>query len=369
LVKFIALSGFLGAGKTTTMIAAAQQLRAIGRRVVVIANDQGSDLVDTAMAGRSVAAVGEVTAGCFCCRFDDLMDVTRRLVEQEQADTVIAESVGSCTDLTATVVRPLRRLYGDEFQLAALTTVADPVRYSRFEAGWTRGDTDTDVAYLYRKQLQDADVIAINKIDLLGQGDIERIVDAIRRRFPQARVVTYAAARGDLGDLLATWQVDFADNGRDLDIDYGRYGAAEAKLAWLNRGYVVNQRHAPISLPEWARVLLEHVARQCRQAEYVVGHVKVMLTDPAGLTVKASLVDEAGVATFDELSAETADSARAVLNARVECDPARLDLMVDEAVSAADEATGAHSMAEATRSFKPGQPVPTHRLRAAGAMS
>ncbi|MEV6907073.1 GTP-binding protein [Amycolatopsis sp. NPDC051071] len=363
MVKFIALSGFLGAGKTTTMIAAAEQLRAAGRRVVVIANDQGLNLVDTAMAGRNISGAGEVTTGCFCCRFDDLVSVARRLVDQEGADTVIAESVGSCTDLTATVVRPLRQFYGDEFQLAPLTTLVDPVRYARFEAGWVRGEPDTDLAYLYRKQLQDGDIIAVNKLDLLDPSARNRVVEDIQRRFPHVRVVTCAAARGELQELRRAWDSDYTEHGRDLDIDYIRYGVAEARLAWLNRTYDLAGRDRGFTAARWVDALLGHIAATCQRNGYVIGHVKVMVTNPAGAVVKASVVDEAEKVTFDERADVGVDGLRATLNARVLCEPPDLDLAVDGAVVAADAESGSRTVAEDTLSFKPGQPKPTHRLR------
>src|SRR5262249_20109987 len=110
MIRFIPLGGFLGAGKTTTMLAAARLLERRGERVSLITNDQGADLVDTQLArAAGFAGVGEITGGCFCCRFDDLADVVRRLSDQVNPTVVIAEAVGSCTDLQSTVVRPLRR--------------------------------------------------------------------------------------------------------------------------------------------------------------------------------------------------------------------------------------------------------------------
>ena len=68
--RMILLSGFLGAGKTTLLQEAALELTKQGRRPVVITNDQGEELVDTSLVRSSGLDVGEVTAGCFCCRFD-----------------------------------------------------------------------------------------------------------------------------------------------------------------------------------------------------------------------------------------------------------------------------------------------------------
>ena len=78
-------------------------------------------------------SVAEVTGGCFCCKFEDLVEAIVALTDSDGVDTVIAEAVGSCTDLQATVVRPLRRYYGDDMVVAPLTTVVDPLRHRAFE--------------------------------------------------------------------------------------------------------------------------------------------------------------------------------------------------------------------------------------------
>src|SRR6202789_4353035 len=67
------VGGFLGAGKTTLILTAAGLLQQRGLRVAAILNDQGDDLVDTHYAGRHGIACDQVTGGCFCCRFPDLV--------------------------------------------------------------------------------------------------------------------------------------------------------------------------------------------------------------------------------------------------------------------------------------------------------
>src|SRR2546429_588253 len=159
--RMVLLGGFLGAGKTTTALTAARLLRSDGHRVAIITNDQGTDLVDTELAAWALpSGVREVTGGCFCCRFEDLAEAVREVVGETSADTVIAEAVGSCADLQATVVRPLRR-HHPEMELAPLTTVVEPSRL----AALTSPDADPELAYLFDRQLEEADIIALNKID------------------------------------------------------------------------------------------------------------------------------------------------------------------------------------------------------------
>jgi G3E family GTPase len=115
-VVFACVGGFLGAGKTLAIVAAARALRGRGLSVGVVANDQGHDLVDTAVfRGQGLPAV-EIAGGCFCCRFDELLGAADRLLGESPVDVLLAEAVGSCTDLVATVYRPLRRFFPDRFR-------------------------------------------------------------------------------------------------------------------------------------------------------------------------------------------------------------------------------------------------------------
>ena len=128
---YIMIGGFLGAGKTTAMLRLAEHCHAQGRRVGLITNDQSSGLVDTALVDSHGFPVEEITGGCFCCRFNSLIDAAERLTEAAKPDVFLAEPVGSCTDLRASVQYPLRRLYGDDYRIAPLSVLVDPIRAPR----------------------------------------------------------------------------------------------------------------------------------------------------------------------------------------------------------------------------------------------
>src|SRR5437867_13252236 len=129
--RYIMIGGFLGAGKTTSVAQLAQRLSSQGHRVGLITNDQGSELVDTAILRSRGFATEEIPGGCFCCRFNSLVDAAHKLTVATRPDVFIAEPVGSCTDLVATVTYPLRRIYGDNFSIAPLSVLVDPVRAAR----------------------------------------------------------------------------------------------------------------------------------------------------------------------------------------------------------------------------------------------
>ena len=157
------LGGFLGAGKTTAVAKLAERLTQQGLRVGLITNDQGKELVDTAMLRSRGFATEEIPGGCFCCRFNSLVDAANKLTVDSRPEVFIAEPVGSCTDLVATVTYPLRRMYGDQFLIAPLSVLVDPVRAQRVLGLATGGQFSDKVLYIYRKQLEEADLIVINK--------------------------------------------------------------------------------------------------------------------------------------------------------------------------------------------------------------
>jgi hypothetical protein len=351
--RLVLLGGFLGAGKTTTMLAAARLLEARGRRVAVITNDQGDRLVDTGAARGAAVAVDEVSGGCFCCRFEDFAAAIERVVDRG-VDTVIAEAVGSCADLQATVVRPLRRR---DVQVAPLTVVVEPERLEYLPG-------DSDLAYLLARQLDEADVIALNKCDTRPPGTVRLTARLLADGFPAAMVVPYAA-RDDVSALVAAWERP-APAERDVEIDYDRYAAAEAELGWLNADVEIEPAAPPPRVERageppfdgsvWATSLLEHVSAAADTRGLVVGHVKLALGGLTGNLVAAGARPAVrGVAGA---------ARRALVNARVACPPGQLDALVAGALARADAAAGTRSRLAATAAFSPAYPRPVHRVEA-----
>src|SRR2546428_13967041 len=125
-LRFIMIGVFLGAGKTTAITRLARYYVGLGQRVGLVTNDQAQDLVDTNSLRAQGFSVEEVAGACFCCRFDDLVGKVGRLQEEERPDVILAEPVGSCTDLVATVVQPLRDLYGERFEVAPYAVLFKP---------------------------------------------------------------------------------------------------------------------------------------------------------------------------------------------------------------------------------------------------
>ena len=360
--RYIMLGGFLGAGKTTAVAALAQHLTTKGLRVGLITNDQGSELVDTAMLRARGFATEEIPGGCFCCRFNSLVDAARCLDAATKPDVFIAEPVGSCTDLVATVTYPLRRIYGAQFVIAPLSVLVDPVRAERI-LGLAEGKKFSDkVLYIYRKQLEEADLIVVTKNELLPADRLQSLLARLASEFPHAGIldVSVRENRG-LADWFTRLETAEQRSRATMEVDYELYAEGEALLGWLNATVQLASADGFDSdaiLTQFARDI------QTRLTGSEIAHLKMTLSPDGGLgdiavinLVRSDFVPELS------LHLETPVTAgQLIINCRAEADP---DL-IREAVRAAVAALPSHfpgltAQLDHLESFRPGKPRPTHR--------
>ena len=151
--RVIMVGGFLGAGKTTLLYETAKKYALQGKKVGLISNDQAAGLVDTAYLERTGSVVSEVNGSCFCCNFSGLTDAIEHIKSHEQIDMIIAEPVGSCTDLSATLIQPLKDHFHENIIVAPLSVLIDPKRLKSILNGGTSG-LHPSAAYIIRKQLE-----------------------------------------------------------------------------------------------------------------------------------------------------------------------------------------------------------------------
>ena len=363
--RYIMIGGFLGAGKTTAISRLARYLTDEGMRVGLITNDQGSNLVDTAMLSSRGFPVEEIAGGCFCCRFNSLTDAAEKLSAEKRPDVFIAEPVGSCTDLVATVTYPLRRIYGNSFTIAPFSVMLDPVRALRILGLEDGAAFSEKVRYIYRKQLEEAHIIIINKSDLVEPPRLQRLNEALNQRFPKAEILEISARTGD---GLQTWfpriLADSQPGGRAIEVDYEIYAEGEALLGWLNATIQVSSASA-FDGNAMLRQFADVVHRRIGAANGEVAHMKMTLDPESGFGDLAAinLVRNDFVPELSQELPEPIMDARLIANVRAEADPADLEKCLREALS---EFVSSDARIIATvdhvECFRPGRPVPVHRL-------
>jgi G3E family GTPase len=360
--RYIMIGGFLGAGKTTAVARLAQHLSAQGKRVGLITNDQGKGLVDTAMLSSRGFSVEEIAGGCFCCRFNSLLEAAGKLSAETKPDVFVAEPVGSCTDLVATVTYPLRRIYGDEFTIAPLSVLVDAVRAMRV-LGLTHGPKFSEkVLYIYRKQLEEADIIVINKSDLIDRAELRTLQDELSRQFPHGRQYVVSARKGD---GLAEWFKEIAETEQQprtvMGVDYQIYAEGEALLGWLNA--TVRFKFVPATD---VNALIEDLAgavqRRLEVEAVQIAHFKMTFdaNHPFGELAAINVVRNDFVAELSQRLTDPVTEGELVINLRAEADPALLRKAVEQGLFGVAE-EGMDYKIEDIESFRPGKPVPTHR--------
>jgi Ni2+-binding GTPase involved in maturation of urease and hydrogenase len=361
--RYVMIGGFLGAGKTTAMIRLAERLTQDGLQVGLITNDQSGGLVDTAITRARGLPVEEIAGGCFCCRFNSLVEAAAKLNATVAPDVFLAEPVGSCTDLQATVTLPLRTIYGDEFSVAPFSVMIDPARAARvlgIEAG---GSFTPKVLYVYRKQLEEAEILIINKIDVVDAERRARLRAALAREFPRAEILEVSARTGEGFDLWLDRLRNGDGSAAALNIDYDDYAEGEARLGWLNAT-------ARVVAPEAdADGLLTSIASRIG-ADLTAGgiqiaHLKMTFTPDAGGGI--SVVNLVCNGTPPELAfalEAMAESGELTLNLRAEGEPARLESAARRAIAVDALPHGAQVIVRHVEAFRPSRPVPTHRLTA-----
>jgi Ni2+-binding GTPase involved in maturation of urease and hydrogenase len=353
-LKLHLVGGFLGSGKTTAIIQAAKALLRQGTRVGVVTNDQGKYLVDTAFMRVSDLPAVEVTGGCFCCNYSDLDSSLDQLIQSARPDVIFAESVGSCADLVATVVKPLLQLKQVQLSPASFSVFAD----SRLLRRRLRDEPmpfSEDVVYIFDKQLEEAGLIVVNKIDLLNSDKAEEALSLLKDKFP-GRLVLAQNALSENG--VGRWlECLHQDRGllpsASLDIDYERYGRGEAQLAWLDEKVTLTG----LNLSHALRKILEGMLADLRQRDAAIGHLKFFVqTSAVQMKISFPTLDEAGWET--QLDAIQEDTLDLLVNARVEIPAQELRAIFHRQL----ELAGVGYVEDEISVFHPSQPNPTYRM-------
>ena len=342
--SLVFVGGFLGAGKTTLILKAADLLKRRGRRVAIITNDQDSGLVDTQQSLAQNVLAREVAGGCFCCRFSDLIEASETLAKYEP-DIIFAEPVGSCIDLSATILQPLKAFYSERFHLTPLTVLIDPITAERVG----RGELDTDVEYLFSKQIAEADLICLSKIDCS--------FEPTSLQFP---VDFRLSAR--TGEGVEEW-LDEVLGGRRvpgahlLEVDYRQYAHAEAALGWVNLHAEIRTAE-PVAPAMLCGPLVDQLSGLLDAAGISIAHLKMFDQGGSGwIKVSLSANGRQPIPEGD-LLAEPVHHHQLAINLRAVADPDQLRNFVERVVS---EISGAVSILH-FRSFRPDEPRPEHRF-------
>ena len=359
-IRFLMVGGFLGAGKTTAIAKLASHYTAQGKSVALVTNDQAYDLVDTHTLRSKGFEVGEVPGACFCCNFDDLIGTISALSDSKIPDIVIAEPVGSCTDLVATVIEPMKDLFGDRFELGPLVVLLKPEHGKKILGSSTGRGFSPKAEYIFLKQLEEADAIVVNKIDKLTQAQQSELIKNVNEKFPDIPAIS-ASVRDNTNMDQVIELFDQAPRKRSgmMDVDYETYAIGEAELGWFNCKIDASSDEK-FSLDDLALNLVEEIGITISDLGCEVAHLKVIGQTMLNSAV-ANLVSSGGTSELSLASEVSIEKAELVVNARVAASPQQLEETVGEVSKSLGQKLGITLVLSNVQCFRPAKPTPTHR--------
>jgi G3E family GTPase len=360
-MKLFLVGGFLGSGKTTAIVNACQLLLKKNIRVAVITNDQGDQQVDNAFVKSFGISCNEVANGCFCCNYGQLDKHIHSFIKDIQPDIIFAESVGSCADLVATVVKPFVRAMPDcpvVISVFADATLIMCLIKSRVNF------ISENVQYIYKKQLEEADVLVINKIDLLSSSQVNTINKHLTNEFP-GKTILYQSSfeENNIGKWINELEQFEHSDRLSLEIDYDIYGDGEAQLAWLDESMtIISSQKNTVTI---AKEIISHIDHSIKQKELTIGHLKFFIetADPIGIGWKKKIsITSVLPISFYKAEQNDATQAHLLINARVQTEPEILQQIVNNTLKQMIQKHDCNIMVEKWSAFKPAYPRPTHRI-------
>lgn len=349
-MKLNIVTGFLGSGKTTAIRNAVGLLTRENIPVGVITNDQGSRLVD----GDFFAALGipgrQVARGCFCCNYNALDENIRSLAATNGSSVIFGEAVGSCTDIIATVLNPLQHFYPE---MGLTVSTFTDIRLLKMVLNGNHS-FDESVAYIYLKQLEEAEIIIVNKIDLVSNEFISDIKKQLNDRYP-GKLLLFQDSNDE--QHIMKWietmrSYKLSGTSSVLDIDYDVYAAGEAKMAWYDRQLEIYTGKNDAGLI--AEQLINTIYNELIKLNSPIGHIK-FLVDGVMKFGFTSLHEEPV-----KLKLQPAPTATLLINIRVQESPEIIRNLLDHVLS--EFSFEGKIISGEADVFSPGYPTPVHRF-------
>jgi Ni2+-binding GTPase involved in maturation of urease and hydrogenase len=340
--RFMVMSGFLGAGKTTSMLAIAEELAKRGVKAAIISNDLGSsELVDELYTAERAACSGAIADGCICYQTEVLAGRIKQFSDADGAGLVMSDIPGCGVGALEHVYFKLAREYPGEFELAPFTAVCDPMRLRAIMPEHANLHLPEEINYLFRTQLLEADAIILNKTDTVSAAEQARYADFLSGAYPGIPVFPISAKTGAGIGPLADHLMSASARLVQVDTGYGgpEFTAAEARLSWYDQRFYV-KKAAAFDGCGFMGDFMEAVAARLRRSGGNVPHLKVFAAGGCGDFAKASLVGIDSAVEFDARLGRRYPAYRMVVNARAACDSLALSALMDEALSETAEKYG-----------------------------
>lgn len=179
------ISGFLGSGKTTLMIDLGKRLGSKGRKAAIIVNEVGEVGVDGALINQYGLNSVELTEGCICCSLSGSLQHTLQVIANEyKADAIFIEPSGIALP---SKINNIIRTSLVEYDAKLGICVVDAYRAEKIY---------NDAALFFRRQIEDVDIVAVNKVDIVNDEKMAAVEELVSSLNPKVELVRMSAKNG-----------------------------------------------------------------------------------------------------------------------------------------------------------------------------
>ena len=341
--KYMVTSGFLGAGKTTSMIAFAKSINRRYGKAAILANDLGAqNIVDADYTATTDIMTGQISGGCICYQHDNLVDKLNRLAAGG-ADVIMSDIPGCGIGALDHVYLTLNAQEPGQFELMPFTCIVDPERLRMIMPEGAKINLPEEMKFLLDAQMAEADLIVLNKTDCLSPEGLEQRLEFLRSAYPNTPVMAMSALTGEGVDAVVDYLMSHAAGAEHRDIGYGSeaFIAAESLMSWYNRRVFLAQKEdRNLDFNQVITRLFEGIRSGLKACGGNVPHLKMFAAGEDGDYVKASLIGVDYEVEFARKLEKEYSAIALIINARAVADSQTMAQVVDEALDAVTESFG-----------------------------
>ena len=333
-IRFMVVSGFLGAGKTTTMIALAEHMNKTYGEAAIIANDLGYTYIYSTSRRRRAARWPKSPRAASATRWTTPSTRSAACATRDGAVFVMSDIPGCGVGALDHVYHRLARENADEFTLSPFTVVVDPERLRMIMPERADIHLPEELVYLLKLQLEEADLVVLNKADLLSPEDVARYVDFLHTACPDIPVLVISALErtgiAELAEFVTTHETAL----KNFSVrDNQEFADAEAKLTWYNRRlYLKTNDGSKIDCNAVVDDLIEGIRMGLIEKKRNVPHLKTFATSGNGDFNKASLIGVDYDVEYAQQFLRPHKNLRMIVNARAVCESRPLARLMDDAL-------------------------------------
>ena len=333
--RFAVFSGFLGSGKTTTMIALVKYCTEHYGKAAMISNDlgEGVTLADYHLAKLSGANASEITDECICFCHDVLTERLKSYYD-DGCELVVSDIPGFGVGALEHVYHGLNEKFPGQFELAPFTVLIDPRNVALLRSG-----ESCDIAHILHAQLLEADLIVLNKCDMLDASEQEAERRWLAKHYMKADTIAISAKNGEGLESLSQFLIHGRASLQHPAIDYENSELQNA-MSHLTQYYL--QYHAQVCCNDFdGTEYLADIARQVQMKLRGTGseipHLKLLAWEPEGDFGKVDLLGVERPIEITRCFSRPCTDIAVLLNANAACPADRLDKAITEAVKTSSQ--------------------------------